>query len=230
MSSFTVTSGTASTIAGSSTIDKKGFGTVDAFQPDSFGSTSDVSVIQMFGQESYDTDTLVVSGRIMYIDIGGTFSEVNIRGYSFPWASWTSVFLNRYSIGLTEAQYDDLFSGNETVYIDESVPIQPTNTEGNMATATAVASQTIAGTYALTLAAGASAQVYCIPNMGARESVKLIRSIDGGSTYTVPVNGGDPEGNVLLSSDNNSAIVTGPGYFRIDKPVTAVATAIHVDT
>jgi hypothetical protein len=107
-----------------------------------------------------------------------------------------------------------------------------------MATATAIASATGAGTYALTLAAGASAQVYCVPNMGARESVKLIRSIDGGSTYTVPVNGGDPEGNVILStdnnvvlsSDNNSAIVTGPGYFRIDKPVTLVATAIHVDT
>jgi len=99
-----------------------------------------------------------------------------------------------------------------------------------MATATAIASATGAGTYALTLAAGASAQVYCVPNMGARESVKLMRSIDGGSTYTVPVNGGDPEGNVLLSSDNNSAIITGPGYFRVDKPVTSVATAIHVDT
>jgi len=99
-----------------------------------------------------------------------------------------------------------------------------------MATATAIASATGAGTYALTLASGASAQVYCVPNMGARESVKLMRSIDGGSTFTVPVNGGDPEGNVLLSSDNNSAIVTGPGYFRIDKPATAVATAIHVDT
>ena len=99
-----------------------------------------------------------------------------------------------------------------------------------MATATAISSRTTAGTYALTLGAGASAQVYCVPNMGARESVKLMRSIDGGSTYTVPVNGGAPEGNVLLSSDNNSAIVSGPGYFRVDKPVTSVATAIHVDT
>jgi len=99
-----------------------------------------------------------------------------------------------------------------------------------MATATAIASATTAGTYALTLASGATAQVYCVPNMGARESVKLMRSINGGSTYTVPVNGGDPEGNVVLSSDNNSAIVSGPGYFRIDKPATAVATAIHVDT
>ena len=99
-----------------------------------------------------------------------------------------------------------------------------------MATATAIASATGAGTYALTLAAGASAQVYSVPNLGKREPVVLMRSIDGGSTYTVPVNAGDPEGNVLLSSDNNSAIVTGPGYFRVDKPVTAVATAIHVDT
>ena len=99
-----------------------------------------------------------------------------------------------------------------------------------MATATAISSRNTSGTYALTLAAGASAQVYCVPNMGARESVKLMRSIDGGSTYTVSVNGGDPEGNVLLSSDNNSAIVSGPGYFRVDKPVTLVATAIHVDT
>lgn len=99
-----------------------------------------------------------------------------------------------------------------------------------MATATAIASATTAGTYALTLAAGASAQVYCVPNMGSREHVQLMRSIDGGSTYTVPVNGGHSEGNVLLSSDNNSAIITGPGYFRIDKQVTEVATAIHVDT
>ena len=99
-----------------------------------------------------------------------------------------------------------------------------------MATAIGISSRTTTGTYALTLASGASAQVYCVPNMGARESVKLMRSIDGGSTFTVPVNGGDPEGNVLLSTSNNSAIITGPGYFRIDKPVTALATAIHVDT
>jgi len=99
-----------------------------------------------------------------------------------------------------------------------------------MATATAISSRTTAGTYALTLAVGSSAQVYCVPNLGKREPVTLMRSIDGGSTYTVPVNAGDPEGNVVLSSDNNSAIITGPGYFRIDKPVTAVPTAIHVDT
>jgi len=99
-----------------------------------------------------------------------------------------------------------------------------------MATATAISSRTTVGTYALTLAAGASAQVYSVPNLGKREPVLLMRSIDGGSTYTVPVNAGDPEGNVVLSSDNNSAIITGPGYFRLDKPVTLVATAIHVDT
>lgn len=228
MSSFTITTGTASEIAGANTTDKKGFGTIEIAQNSAFGSTSDVSVTQMFVQETYDTASLVVSGRIMYIDIGGVFSEVNIRGYSFPFASWSkSIFFERYSIGLTEAQYDDLFNTNETVYIDESVPSNP---EGNMATTTAISSQTTAGTYALTLAAGASAQVYCTPNMGARESVKLMRSIDGGSTFTVKVNAGDPEGNVILSTSNNSVLLSGPGYFRIDKPVTSLATAIHVDT
>ena len=93
-----------------------------------------------------------------------------------------------------------------------------------MATATAISSRTTAGTYALTLAAGASAQVYCVPNMGARESVKLIRSIDGGSTYTVPVNAGEPEGNVVLSSDNNSAIVTDAEWF-----VYAADSSAHDD-
>ena len=71
MSSFVITPGTAPEISGANTTDKKGFGTVEIAQTSAFGSTTDVSVTQMFAQETYDTASLVVSGRIVYIDIGG---------------------------------------------------------------------------------------------------------------------------------------------------------------
>lgn len=122
MSSFIITSGTDTQVVSGTTTDKKGFATVALGVAASFGSTSDVSVLQMHVTESYDTATLVVSGRLMYVDIGGVFSELNIRGYSFPFASFSNVLLNRYSVAITEAQYDDLFNTTETVYIDESVP------------------------------------------------------------------------------------------------------------
>lgn len=97
----------------------------------------------------------------------------------------------------------------------------PTTTE-------AIASNTAADTYEFTLDSGASAQIYCTPNLGMRERVTLNRSTDDGSTHAVKVDTGKG-GNVLLSEGTSSVLVTGPGYFQIVKPVTAVATAIYID-
>ena len=63
-----------------------------------------------------------------------------------------------------------------------------------------------------------------------RETVKLFRSRDGGLTYEVPVNAGQANGNIVLSSDRNAHTIEGPGFFRIEKSKTVVASAIHVDT
>ena len=97
----------------------------------------------------------------------------------------------------------------------------PTRTE-------AIASNTAADTYEFTLESGASAQIYCTPNLGMRERVTLNRSIDDGATHDVKVDTGKG-GNVLLSEGTSSVLVTGPGYFQIVKPVTAVATAVYID-
>ena len=95
-------------------------------------------------------------------------------------------------------------------------------------TTAAIASQTAADTYEFTLESGATAQIYCTPNLGRRERVTLNRSIDDGSNHDVEVDTGKG-GNVLLSEGASSVLVTGPGYFQIVKPVTAVATAVYID-
>lgn len=92
----------------------------------------------------------------------------------------------------------------------------------------AIVSQTAADTDEFTLESGATAQIYCTPNLGMRERVTLNRSTDDGSTHAVEVGAGKG-GNVLLSEGTNSVLVTGPGYFQIVKPVTAVATAVYID-
>lgn len=93
----------------------------------------------------------------------------------------------------------------------------------------AVSSKTAADTaYTFNLAAGATAQIFCVPNLGPREYVQLERSITtGAADYNNEVR--DADGESLLSEGKNNAIVTGPGYFRINKPVTDEATAIYID-
>ena len=95
-----------------------------------------------------------------------------------------------------------------------------------MATAV-ISQQTTADTYEFSLAAGASAQVFCDPPLGKREQIELKRSISTGTTWTVTVR--DSDGNALLSEGKTNAIITGPGYFQISKPITATATTVYLD-
>jgi hypothetical protein len=92
----------------------------------------------------------------------------------------------------------------------------------------AIASQTTADTYEFTLESGATAQVYCTPTLGRREQITLNRSADDGGTWPIKVDTGKG-GNVLCSEGTNSVMVSGPGYFQVAKPVTAVATAVFID-
>ena len=96
-----------------------------------------------------------------------------------------------------------------------------------MATAV-ISSQTTADTYEFSLAAGATAQVFCDPPLAAREQVELNRSTGTGTTWTVNVR--DDEGEALLSEGKNNATISGPGYFQISKPVTDTATAVYLDS
>ena len=95
-------------------------------------------------------------------------------------------------------------------------------------TTAAIASQTTADTYEFTLESGATAQVYCTPTLGRREQITLNRSADNGTTWPIKVDAGKG-GDVLCSEGTNSVMVSGPGYFQVAKPVTAVATAVYID-
>lgn len=95
-----------------------------------------------------------------------------------------------------------------------------------MANTPVIAATQAAANYDFTLQAGASAQVYNSPELSPRERVRLARNIT--TTEYIPVNAG-PTGDVLLSSGKNSALVVGPGDFRIVKPATTTATAIFLD-
>ena len=90
-----------------------------------------------------------------------------------------------------------------------------------------ILSQTTPDTYEFPLAAGATAQVFCDPPLGHRETVQLNRSTGTGSTWTVEVM--DEKGLPLLSEGKNNAIITGPGYFQIAKSPTDASTAVYLD-
>ncbi len=90
-----------------------------------------------------------------------------------------------------------------------------------------ISSQTTAETYTFQLTASESVQVFCDPPLGIREQVELNRSTGTGSSWTVNVR--DAEGEALLTEGKNNAIISGPGYFQISKPVTDEATAVYLD-
>ena len=90
-----------------------------------------------------------------------------------------------------------------------------------------IPSTTDAGTHTFQLAAGESVQVFCHPPLGIREQVELNRSLEDGGSW--PVNVRDSEGEALLTEGKNNAIISGPGYFQISKPVTDTATAVYLD-
>jgi hypothetical protein len=110
---------------------------------------------------------------------------------------------------------------------DYNPTITVTTEDSGMATVETISSTAAAangGT--ITLASGASAQVYAVPALGLRETVRLQQSHNG-STW-VDVNDEDFDG-IVLQESRNRAVLTGPGTFRVVKSATAVATVIYYD-
>lgn len=72
----------------------------------------------------------------------------------------------------------------------------------------------------ISVAAGASIQVYTVPNLGFRETVDVYRTDDD----TVDVFVGR-----ALSEGEPSAIISGPGRFKFIMSATAASTALNYD-
>ena len=72
----------------------------------------------------------------------------------------------------------------------------------------------------ISVAAGASIQIYTVPNLGFRETVDVYRTDD-----TVDVFVGR-----ALSEGEPSAIISGPGRFKFIMSATAASTALNYDT
>ena len=90
-----------------------------------------------------------------------------------------------------------------------------------MATET-IASTTSGGTSAayVTVAVGASIQVFTVPTLGFRETVDVIRTHDESEDVFV---------GRALSAGEPSAIITGPGKFKVVLSETDTATAVYYD-
>jgi len=90
-----------------------------------------------------------------------------------------------------------------------------------MATET-IPSTTAGGTSAayVTVAAGASIQVFTIPTLGFRETVDVIRTHDESADVTL---------GRALSEGEPSAIITGPGKFKFVLSATDTATTVYYD-
>ena len=71
----------------------------------------------------------------------------------------------------------------------------------------------------ISVAAGASIQIYTVPNLGFRETVDVYRTDD-----TVDVFVGR-----ALSEGEPSAIISGPGKFKFTMSATAASTALNYD-
>jgi len=71
----------------------------------------------------------------------------------------------------------------------------------------------------ISVAAGASIQIYTVPNLGFRETVDVYRTDD-----TVDVFVGR-----ALSEGEPSAIISGPGKFKFIMSATAASTALNYD-
>ena len=85
----------------------------------------------------------------------------------------------------------------------------------------AIPTTTTGGTSGYTdVAAGASIQVYAVPNLGFRETVDVYRTDDD----TVDVFVGR-----ALSEGEPSAIISGPGRFKFIMSATAASTALNYD-
>lgn len=72
----------------------------------------------------------------------------------------------------------------------------------------------------ISVTAGASIQIYTVPNLGFRETVDVYRTDDD----TVDVFVGR-----ALSEGEPSAIISGPGRFKFIMSATAASTALNYD-
>lgn len=97
-----------------------------------------------------------------------------------------------------------------------------------MATTTAISSQTAAATAGadITIAGGASVQVWTTPTLAAGEAVQLWRT-DGASVVERVREGSQP---IELGSGRHSVSINGPITLRLIKTVTATATAVLYDS
>ena len=95
-------------------------------------------------------------------------------------------------------------------------------------TTTAIASATAeASSAGFSLGTGESINVYASTDLGVGEVVSLQVSPNTGTTW-IPVVDERYRG-VVLSDTVQSQTVTGPGYFRLVKTPTVVATAVYYD-
>jgi hypothetical protein len=79
---------------------------------------------------------------------------------------------------------------------------------------------------AITIADGASIQVYATPRLTGAEQLTVTRN--NGTTYQPVLD--KESGGVVLNHRVNSGVVKGPGQFIFSKTATKVATAVAYDT
>jgi len=71
----------------------------------------------------------------------------------------------------------------------------------------------------ISVAAGASIQIYTVPNLGFRETVDVYRTDDTEDVFV----------GRALSEGEPSAIISGPGKFKFIMSATAASTALNYD-
>jgi len=85
----------------------------------------------------------------------------------------------------------------------------------------AIATTTTGGSSVyISVAAGASIQIYTVPNLGFRETVDVYRTDDESVDVFV---------GRALSEGEPSAIISGPGRFKFIMSATAASTALNYD-
>lgn len=99
---------------------------------------------------------------------------------------------------------------------------------------TAITSQTTAANSSIiTLVAGATIQVYADVDLVGEEVVTLERTYDAGSNFVAVKTvreGNFISSDKLLTKKVTSAMVAGPGDFRLAKTATVTATAVFFDS
>lgn len=102
-----------------------------------------------------------------------------------------------------------------------------------MATTTAVSSQTAAATSSLiTVAAGSAIKVWVDVALADGETVDITQHNDGDTASSALIESGDDGRPAVaqLQPGVTALMIIGPGYYKVSKSVTAVATAVYYDS